>query len=66
MKRITTSLFGLIFLIAFSINANAQITTSSLTGKVVSSDGEALIGANVVATHTPSGTSYGVISLDVG
>ena len=66
MKQILTKTIGLVLLCFFSLQANAQITTSTLTGKVIAEDGEALIGANVVATHTPSGTTYGVISLDGG
>ncbi|MZQ50478.1 MAG: TonB-dependent receptor, partial [Bacteroidales bacterium] len=34
-------------------------TTSSMSGKITNSQGEALAGATVVATHVPSGTIYG-------
>jgi len=48
------------------INANAQITTASMTGKIFSADDASLIGATVTATHVPSGTFYGVSTLDNG
>lgn len=35
-------------------------TTGSISGKIVDTNGEALIGANVTALHEPSGTLYGV------
>src|SRR5271157_1839683 len=38
------------------------ITTGAIGGKVVSSTGEEMVGANVVAVHVPSGTKYGTSS----
>lgn len=38
------------------------VTTASIQGTVVESSGESLPGANIVATHEPSGTRYGAVS----
>lgn len=38
--------------------ASAQVTTSSVRGRVTNNDNP-LLGATIVATHTPSGTQYG-------
>ncbi len=46
--------------------AYAQITTSTLTGRVVDQDGVPVPGAAVQATHEPSGTHYGVITNNEG
>lgn len=45
---------------------NAQITTSSITGTAKNSNGEALVGATITATHTPSGTRYTTVSQQGG
>ncbi len=39
----------------------AQVTTSSLAGRISEENGTPLAGATVVAVHTPSGTQYAAI-----
>ena len=48
-----------------SLSLNAQLTTSSISGKVTDATG-AGPGAAIVATHTPSGTQYYAISNNEG
>lgn len=59
MKRIYLFLLLMIILPAA---LSAQITTSAISGKIADQEGEALIGAAIVAVHEPSGTQYGAIT----
>ncbi len=58
MKK-TIKLFTLLVMSMFvASGVFAQVTTSSMSGKVSEKDGAGVAGATVVATHTPSGTKY--------
>ncbi len=62
MKKSLKSLVLACIALLAGIAASAQVTTSSLGGRVVDQNGEPVIGAAVVAIHEPSGTSYGSIT----
>ncbi len=44
----------------------AQVTTSSIVGRITDNNGEALPGATVKATHEPTGTVYGTVTRENG
>ena len=58
MRKAIQLLLSTVAAMLFVVTAFAQMTTSSLNGKVTTDDGEPAIGAAVVAVHEPSGTQY--------
>lgn len=58
MKQTIKSLALLALGMFISVATFAQVTTSSMSGKVTEKNGSAVVGATVVATHTPSGSQY--------
>ena len=61
MKKLLTFFLAMIASVAMM----AQVTTSSISGKIVDEKGP-LPGATVIATHIPSGSSYFTISNSEG
>ena len=60
--------FLVAMMLTFSLTLMAQITTSSMAGKVTldNANGEEVIGATVVAVHEPSGTRYTAVTNTTG
>ena len=58
MTKITKKLILIMSALLISFVTFAQVTTSSLNGRVVYDNGEPLGGAVIVATHVPSGSQY--------
>jgi hypothetical protein len=48
------------------LGVHAQVTTAGMSGRVTDQAGTDLIGATVVATHTPSGSQYGTVTNENG
>ena len=62
MKNAFKSLLLVVTMLMAGTVAFAQVTTASLGGRIVDTKGETIIGAAVVATHLPSGTTYGAVT----
>lgn len=61
MKSYFTRFFIFAVAILLSSVVSAQVTTASMSGQITDGN-EGLIGANIVAVHGPTGTTYGNIT----
>jgi len=66
MSKSILRLFAVITAIMMSVTAFAQVTTSSMNGKVADKSGEPVPGAAVVAVHTSSGSQYYAVTNNEG
>ncbi len=66
MKQTIKCFFAVFAAMLLSVAAYAQVTTSALAGRAVDTNGEPVPGVAVIATHTPSGTVYGVSTNEAG
>jgi hypothetical protein len=58
MKIVFRFVLSVVAALILAVPAVAQVTTGSLAGRVQNAKGEGVAGANVIAIHLPSGTTY--------
>ena len=66
MKKAFKCFLSVAAFLLMIVPAYAQVTTSSLAGQITDESGEPLIGAAVIAVHTPSGTQYYAVTNEDG
>ena len=66
MNKLFKFLLSTLTAMAFVVSAYAQITTSSMNGRIADSRGESVPGATVIAVHTPSGSQYYAVANEEG
>ena len=52
--------------VLLGVTSFAQVTTSSLNGRVTDENQQPLAGAAIIAVHTPSGTQYATVANEQG
>jgi len=65
MKRFLTKNFNYVILLVLlfaGLTVNAQVTTSSVSGKIKDAKGLSVPGASVLVVHIPTGTKYGAVT----
>lgn len=66
MKKMQKLFFTLFVFCFFAVPVYSQVTSSGMSGLVISDTGEKLPGATVLAIHEPSGSQYGTITNNEG
>ena len=65
-KKVITKAMSLLAAMLLSINVFGQVTTSSVSGRIIDNSGEPLGGAVVLVTHVPTGSQYYAVTNNEG